>query len=560
LEEQPVGTPGDRALTDAQRVIDRALQTHGHLLTAGEVVVARRWLALSGPPGRAWARLVGRQRAVFRPAGLAWDDVPDPAAAVAALRRAGLVAGGVSWDARLPLFTVPELKEGCAALGLPAKGRRADLEARLTGQAGWSREQVLRICDRPLLRRLELLAFASPGRDRSALLLERLGVMRWVDYPLAPGAPLFRDRRALRELLVAMSEADPGEPEDWLALVEAAAPRPLWLRRLDPRRWRIGRVAEAARGLERAGELERAEALYRRLLAAGLRHPGPVAQRLALVLERLERAGEGASICDRWRQRADPEDAPALERTGRRLAKKAGGAWRPARPLTKPPVRALRLPRGRALGHRPGWGDPPLPVEQAVVRALAPRRALHGENALWTTLFGLTLEELLWLPVPGMLPARYLSGPLDLGTPAFAEQRRAAFEAALEDVRGGGAPARIAAAWEARHGARVRGVAWELTDLATLQDAARGLGAAVLERVLRRLGEEGWGAARGLPDLLVLPGPPTRLDGVPATVGPGALLAEIKGPGDTLRDAQKVWLDQLRDAGAAVEIWSVAAG
>ena len=65
-----------------------------------------------------------------------------------------------------------------------------------------------------------------------------------------------------------------------------------------------------------------------------------------------------------------------------------------------------------------------------------------------------------------------------------------------------------------------------------------------------------WGAARGLPDLLVLPGEPVRLEAVPATVGPSALLAEIKGPTDSLRDAQKVWLHTLLAAGAEVEVWN----
>jgi hypothetical protein len=35
------------------------------------------------------------------------------------------------------------------------------------------------------------------------------------------------------------------------------------------------------------------------------------------------------------------------------------------------------------------------------------------------------------------------------------------------------------------------------------------------------------------------------------------VLAEVKGPGDTLRDAQAVWLDLLLQAGAPAELWTV---
>jgi len=526
--------------------------------------VAERLLALSGPPGRAWARLVGRKRSVFRPLRVGWDDVPDTAAAVAALRAQDLVHSGVPWDQRLPLFTVPELKAGAARLGLPVSGRRAELEARLVGQAGWSDEPVLRVGYRRLLSRLELLAFATPFRDRSAVTLDRLGVIQRAKYTPTGGPSLFPDRAGLKALEAAMVAPETVDPEALLDAVQSSAPRPTWLRRLDPRRWQARLLFEAAQAVERAGELERAEALYSGLLEAS--RPGiavaegPLVKRLALTRERLGRPADGAAVCAAWRDRITAEEQPALERTGRRLARKAKQPWRPARPLQAPPVRRLQLPPGPKLRGRPTWGEPPLPVEAAVIRSLAPRRALHSENWLWTTLFGLVFDALYWAPVPGMLPAAALSGPLDLGTSAFVEHRRELFEQHLERVLAGEAPEMLRATWDAREGQRVRGVAWTVVDRETLAEAALGLGGAVLAAVLRRLGEEGWKAARGLPDLLVLPGPAGRLSGaVPATLGAGALLAEIKGPTDSLRDAQRVWLDALIRSGARVELWNLSA-
>ncbi|MBW1877749.1 MAG: VRR-NUC domain-containing protein [Deltaproteobacteria bacterium] len=79
----------------------------------------------------------------------------------------------------------------------------------------------------------------------------------------------------------------------------------------------------------------------------------------------------------------------------------------------------------------------------------------------------------------------------------------------------------------------------------------------ILETLLR----EGWRAARGLPDLVVLPGPRIRLPGaMPSRLGEGLVLAEVKGPTDSVRDEQAAWFDRLLGAGAKVELWQVSAG
>ena len=97
----------------------------------------------------------------------------------------------------------------------------------------------------------------------------------------------------------------------------------------------------------------------------------------------------------------------------------------------------------RRTGPRPLWLDAALPVEAAVTSALRPRLGLHGENLVWTTLFGLLFAELYFLPVHGALPVPTLDGPLDLGTPAFAERRAEALGARLKQLHEGAGPALI---------------------------------------------------------------------------------------------------------------------
>ena len=56
----------------------------------------------------------------------------------------------------------------------------------------------------------------------------------------------------------------------------------------------------------------------------------------------------------------------------------------------------------------------------------------------------------------------------------------------------------------------------------------------------------------------MLPGPEVHLpDAIPGHIPPTLLLAELKGPTDTIRDSQRVWLSRLSSLGVAAEIWKI---
>ena len=70
------------------------------------------------------------------------------------------------------------------------------------------------------------------------------------------------------------------------------------------------------------------------------------------------------------------------------------------------------------------------------------------------------------------------------------------------------------------------------------------LGGCVVAAICQTLALDYAGTCHGAPDLLLLsPGPPAR-----------ARFVEVKGPGDSLRDAQLAWIDVLVRAGAEVEV------
>ena len=543
---------GRRLLQDLQRVAAGALQTNGALLTGGERAIVERILALEGPPGRVYARLVGRRGQLFRVARLEYEDV---AVALEQLLALGLVHEGVPWSARAELFTALELKQLARAHGSQTGGGRKALVERLSAERGWSDERVVRVAYKPLVRKLELLWFRDPWRDRSVLLLERIGQQRWPSYHTTGGGRCFSTRDQLRGFHAALGASDVAA-EDCLDQAERSSDRPGHLRRLDARRLWLRRAQEQARELERQGDLERAERVYRRILE--LRERGSVSLRLAMVLDRLGQPGLGASICARARQTAGPGDALALERTGRRLARKGGQPWVPAPPPRAAGQRRVELTAAGSDGRRPLWGPQAEPIEPAVARALQPRLACLAENALWTTLFALLFLDLYWLPVPDMLPTPWLDGPMDLGTPAFANNRRAAVQERLAALQAGQGLALMQLHRERWRGQRVRGLSWQGWSDEVLDQVVQGVGSPGLCAIVERLLELGWSAARGLPDLALLPGEPLRLPGsVPAGVGPGFLLVEVKGPGDSLRDDQQAWHDALARAQVPVEVWWV---
>ncbi|MEZ4316505.1 MAG: VRR-NUC domain-containing protein [Myxococcota bacterium] len=558
---------------DLRWVVDTALERGAHLLTAGELHVVRAIRALPDAPLDVYARLASRRDAFQRADDLQGHE--------ASLVEAGLVGRFVPWSVRARHSTVAELKEGASALGLRRTGNRDALVERVAPHERWSGTRWVHVRHRALVHRLERWAFLRAHPDRSTLVVERLGHVTWPDYTPTRGASLFATRA---RLLAWEAQLGPCTPEDRLAGLERGDVEGPG--RLDRTRSAARHVLEEAREIERLGDLPRAALLYGRLRVAYPRYATRCTVRLARVLEQSGDPAAGLAELQSARPHAHGPERMALNRAGRRLARSLRVGWAPDRPLRPLKERTLELapsprdsrtvpasPRDsrtvaadgepgsslRDRDSRPLWGDGHF-VEDAVIAMLAEqgRTAFHVEGGLWRTLFALLFASRTWfLPVSGQLPVPRLSGPLDLGTPAFAARRAPAIRAVREAISAGEAPALVHEAYARFEGARLAGCAWATAEIHA--ELARLVGPELLLAVLDPLLEQGFGAASGLPDLLVLPGPVVRLPrGIPATVGESLCLVEIKGPTDTLSDAQRAWLDRLAPF-ATAEVWKVQA-
>lgn len=573
---EPIEEISDFARRDLALALDVVLARDHALLSAGEGLVARAWRALSEPASSLYARLFSRRPRIFWIEELQYKEVPDlPAAA------AELVAAGFAWDAAAlapasalaEAHTVAGLQKAALALGRPRSGNRAELLARLSDAE--ARPALVRpglwLRHRGLFRRFARLYLHEHDGDLSRLVVGRLGLVQPPPYTPTGGEGLFpcrRDLLAYEDALRQRAEAETWDAERWVseglaaaARVEATPMAPDWRFRFSARRFDEGIALSAARLLERAEQPVLAESIYSRLLGAGIREAGEAAQRHALTLEALGRHDEAARRCAALRSEVDPASARAIDRTGRRLARKARLPWSPLPPLTSPAERTLRLPAAAHIGNRPGWssGGAAHTVEGALaasVRALG-REVHHGENELWSSLFGVLFRSVLFLPVPGMLPTPLLTGPLDLGTPGFYARRRDAIEALLAALAAGEGPDRVRAESDS-FGLAISGVRWDRFNIELLAAVAKGVGPRALAALMRVFAEDWRGSHRGLPDLVILPGPEASLpDALPASLSPELVLAEVKGPTDSLRDSQRVWFDRLLALGLRVELWWV---
>ena len=529
---------------DLKLVLEGALGSEGHLLTAGEIVVVKSILSLPEAALELCARLASRRPRVFRVSELRYaGDVP---AQVQQLLTLGLAHGQVPDDRCIAAFTVDELRIACRRIGHDHRGSRAVLEARLLGQR-WVNEPVLLLAHRRLLRRIEVLFFQTPHVTRQDLVLDRIGVARWAIYTPTGGPGLFPNRAAWARWERARLRAWlPGDLDGILARGPSGDV-------LDPWKYAVeGRLAE----LEDAPPATRAAALKLLLLqGAAVRIP---------LARALEQAGDllGALDVVLAGQGNRTGDGLACARTARRLSRALRRSIAPV-PLKEARVRSIVVAGGAAsgVGARPLWpagGGDNVVIEKAAIRWLSAlgRSAIHAEQSPWVGLYALLFADLYFLPVPNMLPTAFRTGPVDVGTPAFYVRLRDAIEDRLASVLRFGIQDYILG----EEGLRLSGL-WDSPGSRFLAEHAPPH---MIVCIVGRLAREGWGVAAGLPDLFVVCGKGQRLEledppvsALPAKLPESAFLAEIKGPTDSLRDEQRIWLDVLVESGIHVELWEL---
>ncbi|KAG6908582.1 hypothetical protein DXG01_004068 [Tephrocybe rancida] len=176
-------------------------------------------------------------------------------------------------------------------------------------------------------------------------------------------------------------------------------------------------------------------------------------------------------------------------------------------------------------------------------------KGFHSETRILTTLFALLFWDILFTDVPGAFETAHQTAPLDLGEDCFYRARKGLIDVRLEDIKCPGRAREIVQ----RHDELYRekntwcvGVRWDICAREELLEIVECLGGEPLAFICRLFCEDYTGRCSGVPDLIVW-----------HVEKKECKFVEVKGPGDTASENQKLWFDSLLGAGAYVEICNV---
>lgn len=558
---EPIDLVPEYPLHISRAAVEFAMQLEGHLLSAGERCTVTRWLTMDDDEAHVLTRLLWRKVHPVRVDSFVVPGVEDLDTVLEGLQHTGFVDGNshIPRAMKIARMTVRELRDLAKAHGVPSTGNRARLLDRTrTLPLGRHGPTLIRPRHVSLFRRMHRAYLRSHDSDLSNVVLEQMGRRRGAVYTPTGGVGRFQHRRAMKEYERArtarMQDVDDTE---WVRQLTMAGGEVDRTEKPPAHRWRFSarRMWEdlAARCLRHAERVETAETvytLYAHHLQKDLLDRGRIRYRAALTAGRSGRPIDGVNLCDQeWN--GDFTDYARI-RTGKRLAKQGKVPWNGPCLPPDPPATVLTTDLQPTRGL---WSldDHTSSVEQVVIDHLSAEglEGFHVESAAWTTLFGLLYREALFAPVPGMLPTPHLRGPVDLGTPEFL-QRRTRWIATIEsDIEQGRGSARLRESWEQAQGQDIVGVRWTAMPIEALCWLVDAIPPGALLAIMNKFGSNWWQATRGWPDLVVLDR--SGNDPKANTVQ----LIEVKGPNDSLRDAQRWWLQELARLEIRAQVWSV---
>ncbi len=527
VPQQP--PPPDYYARNLERLFDDVARRHRDLLDDREWALIEGFRRVGVPARRLFARLVSRSRPWLRLDSLGYREVGDVPAALDVLCEAGLTAlhPAAPAEALLGLLTRAELHAAFPRVqgrtkadwiaSCVARYPDAAIRERLAARHPW-----VGLADRGAFSACLVLFFGGDHRDLSTFVMQDLGMVRYEAYPLGPHTRAFAGRDQLARYLLCRRLSSWSRRLDEAPALAAPirgilqpAPRSRMEQRVRDRV--LNRLGQWH---ERRGELREALACYE----PSTSHPAR--ERRARVLRRL---GDEAAVADVLEQmRADPW-TPEEEDFAVRFACSSGRRSRASfaisecrlRDVTPPSIEAHAVALLTANGGR-GW---------------------HLENLLPLGLAGLLFWDVIFAPVPGAFSHPFQAGPRDLFWPDFVRARRSLLTARARQLAIPGAvAAELRAVSRAKRGIANDLVHWGAISEPLIDALLANVPQAIIAELATRTLLDLPRARTGFPDLLLI-------------YGRNAWeLVEVKGPGDQLQPAQRIWLARLRELGVRARV------
>ncbi|KAF8310540.1 hypothetical protein DL93DRAFT_1584990 [Clavulina sp. PMI_390] len=175
-------------------------------------------------------------------------------------------------------------------------------------------------------------------------------------------------------------------------------------------------------------------------------------------------------------------------------------------------------------------------------------KGLHSEGRVVRHIFLLLFWEIIFLPVEGAFETAYQMAPLDISHDSFYFARKKEIDTRLKEIEDGEA-SRIARETDQRErklNTFAIGAAWDLCTKEETLEIIECFDGKALALICKVICEDYTHRASGVPDLLIWNHSTQSVKFV-----------EVKGPGDTLMENQKVWIDAMLEAGIEVEVCHV---
>ncbi|KAK9865184.1 hypothetical protein WJX84_006907 [Apatococcus fuscideae] len=402
-----------------------------------------------------------------------------------------------------------------------------------------------------VVRRINRLFFLNEGQGLSHVQVADMGILKYPPYKVWRTRPAFQDRAALdayelalrhaarldhaleagdlaaaenaleparAALAAGMHKAPAGSASEPTEAAERGSSMPFLMRYTAG--WIYTAMATAGVSLlEKQRRYDDAAAELRQLLG-GVCCPGRRGEwwvRLSLDIEHCNRPEESlevaeAALADEWVKHGD---RITLQRRALRLGKPPRRWKRPSwaeSALWEPPETCITgklLAGGLGLKSRfVGLDSQECTVESLALQFYASEAGgswlgIHSENGIWSTLFGLLMWDVLYMPVPDVFRTAFQTGPMDLGTPVFLLARRAAAAEAVRQVSLGRGPQKLQEVYAEHRGVMACGVNWDRHSVEDLCTIATCIGGAGLATVCQLLAEDHSGWSGGMPDLLL---------------------------------------------------------
>lgn len=540
-----IDLPEGYYLSNFHQILENVSRRYDDLLTDAEHTFFHHFRQASPDCQKLFVRLVSRKGPWFLIEKLNYPEIESISDAIQEGQRVGLFQALTlpELDLFLSCLTIKELKALLQALGCPPGGnRKADLFQKVMQYP--DRDALLKAAKQQCpavatqgaecIRLLLLLYFGNGNQDLTEFVLQDLGLMVFESYEILDEHRTFSDRKSidqrllidqLNEMAYVLTEEG---PESMLSgLIEVLQNTP-WMPQMQNRLSRVYNRLGAY--YERQGNLSQALSLFQNSKLH------PAAERQARMWDKLGDPQKAKDMAQSLLEHSkDEQELDFARKFIPKCAKKLGETVQPT-PRFKVRTYELELEK-----------IPNQAIEQTVLDSLSEQSGFFCENRLWRALFGLTFWDIIFQSVPGAFQNPFQWGPLDLYQPGFIDKRNTSIVDRLNDVRSSSHFASdLLSRFDEKYGIINHFVHWDHNLRECLQIALQHIPqktlAATFEKLLRDLRRYG----AGFPDLFIYS--PESGD---------YWFWEVKGPGDTLRPNQKMWLRFFQECGLPVAVLKV---